>query len=140
MLFKSVRILMLTVACTALVSGCSYGETDEQYIESRGSFLTKISRALQAQITFEKVDKSLDGKALLESVVQHDPGLLDMFERETFQTRFGGQGAVVLVCTEGGQEALLEDVSCTAQLDKKYTGDFAGMPCLLTLDPEKICN
>ena len=56
----------------------------------------------------------------------HDPGLLDPFSEYMLKAVSQNNHAIVLVCTNDGMKALLEDAGCTSKMDMHWWKRSAG--------------
>ena len=69
-----------------------------------------------------------------------DPELLKPFAGYVLNGKiveyFGSRTGVILLCSPGGKEGIIEDVTCTTRPD---TSRPTGSPCDYLLDVEKVC-
>lgn len=102
------------------------------------SALTHVSSAIQATIKVKNPSNQLSGKELLRLSVAHDPALLRPFNDYEIDVIRHGKFAIVLICDERETMALLEDITCTAQIDKNHWRNFPKTPCRSTYSQTDI--
>lgn len=136
------RTLMIrrTLVSTLLVvtAGCvsTSPQPDPEEMYQKAAALTKVTAMVESLVTYSDVALNAD---LLAAATGHDPEILKFFEG--YELRAGqtqGRGAVVM-CTQGGGEALLLDVGCTAKLDYHWWQTEAREPCEVPLDAAAVC-
>ncbi len=105
----------------------------------KASALTKLSAAAESAVRYKDAPEDLADRALLEWATSHDPALLAPFSAYTLKVLRQGRHAIVLVCTEDGAIALLEDAGCTAELDRHRWRDTPDAACGFSIEPRIVC-
>lgn len=105
----------------------------------KASALTKLSAAAESAVRYKNAPEDLTDRALLQWATTHDPALLAPFSAYTLKVLRQDHHAVVLVCTEDGTIALLEDAGCTAELDRHRWRDMPGAVCGFSIEPRVAC-
>lgn len=105
----------------------------------KASALTKLSATAESAVRYKDAPADLADRALLQWAASHDPALLLPFSAYTLKVLRRDRHAVVLVCTQDGAIALLEDAGCTAKLDRHRWRDAPGAVCAFTLEPGVVC-
>ena len=105
----------------------------------QASALTKLSAAAESAVRYKDVPEDLTDRALLRWATSHDPALLAPFPAYTLKVLRQDRHAVVLVCTEDGTIALLEDAGCTAELDRHRWRDTPDAVCGFSIEPRVVC-
>lgn len=131
------------LACAAVVAllGCAAtgpspnGET----MLIKASALTKLSAAAESAVRYKNAPADLTDRALLHWAASHDPGLLAPFSAYTLKVLRRDRHTVVLMCSEDGTLALLEDAGCTAKLDRHRWRDTPGAVCGFSIEPGAVC-
>ncbi len=122
-------------------SGCLGGQSSNQegyYI--LGSAVTKLSKAVDFVVAFDNPPQEISGQELLQMATMDDPSLLDPFSGYQLKVIRDGSFATLLVCTENGQNAIIEDVTCSAKLDRHAWEEAPSPPCKSILIPSNICS
>jgi hypothetical protein len=78
-----------------------------------------------------------DEMEVLRRVTAHDPSLLAALNKYRLRVQYQQKHALLLVCTQDGNQALLEDAGCTARLDRQVQGQAA---CEFTLQAAVSCQ
>jgi hypothetical protein len=132
-------MMVLVVA----LAGCASLGTEQTYSEEQmmtaAAALTKVSAAAEANLRYGSPSDTLTDAEFLAQSVAHDPGLLKPISAyQVKATRQGGHVAI-LVCSEDGAIALLEDAGCTAAMDRHRWRDDPKSPCVFTIDLVQLC-
>jgi hypothetical protein len=69
-----------------------------------------------------------------------EPGLPDNFKGYRLRIYSQDRHAIVLLCDECGKRGLLEDLGCTAALDRNLWKEDAAMPCEFSLSTVLGCG
>lgn len=134
------RALLASVALLALLGCASNTPAPEaEAMLTQAAALTKLAAAAESAVRYRHAPKDLADRDLLQWASAHDPALLAPFARNTLKVLRQGRHAIVLVCSEDGNTALLEDAGCSARLDKQLWRDAPGAPCAFTLAPATAC-
>ena len=110
---------------------------DAEDMSSLAASLTKLTKAVEAKVRYDSQAAGMKDQELLQFATQHNPKLLDPFSE--YQLKAVGQynHAVVLVCSEDGKKALLEDGACTAKMDNYWWGNKnPNRPCEIS---QELC-
>ena len=132
---------LLLCAAIALTLGCaSTGQSPgEETMLIKASALTKLSAAAESAVRYKNAPVDLTDRVLLQWATSHDPALLAPFSAYTLKVLRQDRHALVLVCTEDGTIALLEDLGCTAALDRHRWRDAPGAACAFSIAPGVAC-
>ncbi len=132
---------LLVCAVVVATMGCaSTGQSpNEETMLIKASALTKLSAAAESAVRYKDAPEDLTDRALLQWATSHDPALLAPFSAYTLKVLRQGRHAVVLMCTEDGTIALLEDAGCTAELDRHRWRDTPGAVCGFSIEPRVVC-
>lgn len=132
------------LACAVVVAtlGCaSAGRSpNEETLLIKASALTKLSAAAESAVRYKDAPEDLTDRALLQWATSHDPALLAPFPAYTLKVLRQDRHAVVLMCTEDGTIALLEDAGCTAALDRHRWRDTPGAVCGFSIEARVVCT
>lgn len=138
---KTARISLTIVVVVLLLFGCACAQVrSETKINELGSALTKLSSSVESTVRYKGMGADLPDDKLLILSTKHDPGLLEPFQGYTLRVLRQNGHTAVLVCTEDGLAALLEDAGCTARMDQHRWRDRPVPPCEFTLDLDKVCT
>lgn len=132
-------LLTCTVAAAALGCASVARSPNEEAMLITASALTKLSAAAESAVRYKNAPGELTDRALLEWATTHDPALLAPFSAYTLKVLRQDRHAVVLMCTQDGASALLEDAGCTAQLDRHLWRDTPGAGCGFSIEPRVVC-
>jgi hypothetical protein len=134
------RALLLCAAAVATLGCASVGQSpNEETMLIQASALTKLSAAAESAVRYRDAPGDLSDRALLQWATSHDPALLAPFSAYTLKVLRQDRHAVVLMCTQDGAIALLEDAGCTAKLDRHRWRDTADAVCAFSLEPRIVC-
>ncbi len=134
------RTLLACAAATAMLGCASAGPSpNAETMLIKASALNKLSTAAESAVRYKAAPADLTDRALLQWATSHDPALLAPFSHDTLRVLRRDRHAVVLVCTQDGTSALLEDADCTAKLDRHRWRDTPGAACAFTVAPEAVC-
>lgn len=134
------RGLLLCALAVATLGCVSAGHSsNEETMLIKASALTKLSAAAESAVRYKDAPGELTDRTLLQWATSHDPALLAPFSAYTVKVLRQDRHAVVLVCTEDGTIALLEDAGCTAVLDRHRWRDTPGAVCGFSIEPRVVC-
>lgn len=106
------------IAASALIFlACSTAQESQQLYD-KASALTKLAAHVDAAILYSPAGKSESDQALFEKAFADNPRLKSQLGADELRLMRGERGIVLLVCTKDDLKALLEDLSCTPQMDK----------------------
>jgi hypothetical protein len=132
--------IVLFASISVLITGCAtVGSTkkpDEMYIAA--SVLTKLSASVESTVRYKNPPENISDEELLQLATEHDPSLMTPFSGYTVRVLREDRHAVVLVCSEDGTAGLLEDIGCTAAMDK-HLWQVEGSDCNFTLTSSSAC-
>lgn len=135
-----VRSLVGSLALSLIVTACiASPDFDDETMLIKASQLTKLSTAVESRVRHKNPPADLDEQGLLKLATQHDPQLLDNFTGYKVRVLAKERHSVVLVCTEDGQRALLEDAECTVPLDRHHWKNSQSRPCDFTVETKISC-
>ena len=135
------RYLVNIIAAFCL-SACAVAQpshdTEQMYIKA--SALTKLSTAVHGFIRYENPPENLTDSEVLQQATREDPALLSPFSGYKLRVLRQNRNASVLMCSADSTQGLLEDVGCTAQLDKHLWLSGKHEVCEFTLNIEVVCG
>jgi hypothetical protein len=96
--------------------------------------MKRLTPAVQAVILWpENTDPQSEDK-VIEEVFKEKPELREAFQGLVIKIRHNDKDVVILVCSQDGKNAWLEDASWTIELDKEWYKE-PSHPCEFSLDP-----
>jgi hypothetical protein len=139
---KLVRILVLVAVVDLLIAGGIgiwwLNRPQQQQNEDRlAASLINLSAAVDAYFSGPDAVPTGSDKEILRQATAHDPSLLAMFKPYRIRVQRQDPYAVLLLCTEDGKQAMLEDAGCSARLDRRAE---KGAPCEFTLKVGAGCK
>lgn len=132
-----VTTLLAFIALSACAAAQPTPDVEKMYIQA--SALTKLTSAVQAYVRYDEPPAELSEAEILKNATKHDQTLLAPFSPYKLRVKVQARQASVLMCTAEGARGLLEDVGCTARLDKHVWQSLVAEPCEFSLNAEKIC-
>ncbi len=130
----------INVLLLVLLSACAFAQQiDSEEMYTRAAALTKLSSAVQAFVRYESVPDNMTEAEVLRLATKHDSGLLVPFSAYQLRVMRLNRQVIMLMCSADGTRGLLEDVGCTARLDKHHWQSSKGEPCEFTLKASEIC-
>ncbi len=121
---------VIVVSSFVVCSGCTLCiASGPEEMFTLASALTKLTTAVESKVRFENAPANLNDRELLQLATEHDPGLLDPFSEYMLKAVSQNNHAIVLVCTNDGMKALLEDAGCTSKMDMHWWKDQPDRPC-----------
>ena len=138
---KNITISLAAMMTLLLISGCVHCRPNEgETMRPLASALTKLSAQVEAVVRYGSPPANATDEELLKLATKSDPGLLDGFKVYNLRVHSQERHAIVLLCSEDGKRGLLEDLGCTAALDRNLWKEDAAMPCEFTLSIELKCG
>lgn len=128
------RRLWLIAASATVVLACS-NVVEPQQMFDKASALTKITAYVDAAVLYSPTGASDSDQTLFDKAFTDNPSLKSQLGTASLRLQRGDKGVVVMVCTEDGSTALLEDLSCTPGMDKHPWRDEPGRACTFSLSP-----
>lgn len=123
-----------------MVSAFAQELPTEDSMMIKAAALTKLTSAVEAVVHYPTEEmKELDDVGLLEFATTEDKSLLTRFIGLHLKVKRENGHAAVLVCNEQKTQALLEDVGCTAELDR-HAWREAGTACTFSIDLSSLCT
>lgn len=136
---KTARLFLIIVIL--LLSGCTSSQAwSEQEMNELGSALTKLCSAVESTVRYKGVGADLPDDELLILSTKHDHGLLEPFQGYKKRVLRQNSHTALLVCTEDGLTALLEDACCTARMDHHHWKARPMPRCDFTMDLNNVCT
>jgi len=134
------RFILFSVTSILLMAGCASVEqkSDSETMYVAASALTKLSTSVESTVRYKRPPENISDKELLALATEHDPSLLAPFSGYTIKVLREDRHAAVLICSKDGLYGLLEDVGCTAAMDK-HLWQIDGSQCTFTLLPSVAC-
>lgn len=136
MLKRIVLLASLFILTTGCATDGSTKNPDEMYITA--SALTKLSASVESTVRYKNPPENISDEELLQLATEHDPSLIAPFSGYTVRVLREDRHAVVLVCSEDGTLGLLEDIGCTAAMDK-HLWQVEGSDCNFTISSSSAC-
>lgn len=135
--------MKLAVIAVLLLAGCTTLAPDRHYSEqemlSAAAALGKVSAAAEANLRYgTSAEMQSDADFLAESIA-HDPELLKPLAGYQIKPLRQNGHAVILLCSEDGKTALLEDAGCSAAIDRQRWKDDPPSRCAFSIDPAQTC-
>ena len=134
------RLMYALMLLAAVTCGVAQAQLDPEEMYTKASALTKLTAAVQAFVRYDDPSDSLSEREILRLATKHDPDLLSGMSPYALKVRRQERNASVLMCTADGTQGLLEDVGCTAPLDKHLWQSPSAEPCTFTLRISEICR
>jgi hypothetical protein len=122
---------LLLLWCIAFAANAQSRE--EQEMNEKASALTKLTAYVDAVVVFSPGGRERSDLALLEGAFENNATLKPLLGGHVLRLQRGDRGVVVLVCTTDAAAALLEDLSCTGQIDKHRWREGVRPACEFTL-------
>ena len=134
------KYIFSLISVVLIISGCAAkSNVEQERMFTLASALTKLFSSVEATVRYENPDKNLSDEELLEFSTKHDSSLRTPFSDYKVKILNENRYVIVLICTQNGTKALLEDVTCTAEMDKHHWQIEEEMLCSFTLSTS-ICN
>ncbi|GAB4088301.1 hypothetical protein GCM10028785_09700 [Hydrogenophaga soli] len=128
------RRLWLIATSAIVVLACS-NVVEPQQMFDKASALTKLTAYVDAAVLYSPTGASDSDQTLFDKAFADNPLLKPQLGSDTLRLQRGEKGVVLMVCTEDGTKALLEDLSCTPGMDKHPWRDEPGRTCTFSLSP-----
>lgn len=135
--------IALCIMVVTLMPGCASCPAIDPHLQTISHFsdyMIPLSKAVEVvvdEIPLDSKDDEIFAEVLKRS---GDPELLKPFAGYVLNGKiveyFGSRTGVILLCSPGGKEGIIEDVTCTTRPD---TSRPTGSPCDYLLDVEKVC-
>lgn len=134
---RLVMVLVIALAgCASLGTGQNCSEKE---LMTAAAALTKVSAAAEANLRYGSPSDSLTDAEFLTQSIAHDPGLLAPVSAYQVKAAREGGHVAILVCSQDGAVALLEDAGCTAAMDRHRWRDDPKSRCVFTIDLVQVC-
>lgn len=131
---------ILFVLLFLLVGCCAAQAQDEARMQQLGSALVQLVPAVEGVVCCDPQADKLEDMELLEYATKSNPKKLAPFVNNVLKVRRQGKHAAVLVCSQDGSAALMEDASCTFKMDAPLWRANPPLPCEFTLDLKAVCR
>ena len=133
-------ITVLSLACALILTsaGCAWNapKPDAEEMYEKAAALTKVTAMVESLVTYSDAALNAD---LLTASTAHDPQILTFFEGYELRAGQASGRGVVVMCTQGGGEALLLDLGCTAKLDQHLWETEEQEACDVPADAAAAC-
>ncbi len=132
------------VAGAMLALGCPHPRPpviaghDVGQMEELGDRLLYLTAKVQASAALGTLPDGSDQERIAFAT-RNDPQVRTPFEHYRLRVAQDDGNAAVLVCTPDGEQALLEDLGCTPQLDVKHWRQPNPPACAFTVDLHDAC-
>ena len=134
---QMLALVLVLAGCTTLPPG---GKVSEAEMMSAGAALTKVSAATEANLRYGSSTEALSDADFLTQSVAHDSGLLLPLSAYQIKSMRKDGHSAILLCSQDGANALLEDAGCTAALDRHRWRDDSGSSCTFSVDLKQLCS
>ena len=135
--------MRLITALALVLAGCAAlppGKHSETEMMETAAALTKVSAAAEANLRYGSSAEALSDADYLAESVTHDPRLLLPLSAYQIKSMRKDGFSAILLCTQDGANALLEDAGCTAALDRHRWRDDPGSVCTYSVDLKQLCS
>lgn len=119
--------------------GCAISNGEEETMYQLAAPLTKLSAAVESAVRYKNASPNLSDDELIDLATRHDKSLLTPFVGYRVRARADGRHGIVMVCTREGERGLLEDIGCTAKLDRHLWQEVPARPCRFTITARSAC-
>lgn len=136
--------IALCIMVVTLMPGCASCPPVDPHLQTISHFsdyMIPLSKAVEVvvdEIPLDSKDDEIFAEVLKRS---GDPELLKPFAGYVLKGKiveyFGSRTGVILLCSPGGKEGIIEDVTCTTRPD---TFRPTVSPCNFLLDVRKVCS
>lgn len=136
--------MRLIMALVLILAGCTTLPPEGKYSEAQmmnaAAALTRVSAATEANLRYGSSTGTLSDADFLAESVAHDSGLLLPFSAYQIKSMRKDGYSAILLCTQDGANALLEDAGCTAAMDRHRWRDDPGSSCTYSMDLKQLCS
>lgn len=134
------HIAMLSLAAVGMLLqyGCAFSQNEEA-MYPLSSRLIKLTESAEALERYTQPSRSLSDQEFLVQAVEHDPQLLAPFDEYLIKVQRDGHNVNLLVCTQDGRTALLEDLGCTPRVDI-HRWQMGNESCTFSMNVEADCT
>lgn len=133
-----VAVVDLLIAAGILVWWFNRPQEPPQDDDRLAASLINLSAAVDAYFSGADAVSTDSDEEILRRATAHDPTLLTaVFKPYRIRVQRQDPYAVLLLCTEDGKQAVLEDAGCSARLDRRAE---KGAPCKFTLKVGAGCT
>jgi hypothetical protein len=133
----------LALIVVAVLAGCSTLAPEKQYSQeemmSAAVALSKVSAAAEANLRYGSSSANISDDTFLAQSVAHDPELLKPLASYQVKSMRQDGHAILLLCSQDGTTALLEDAGCSAALDRHRWRDSPRSRCAFSIDAAQLC-
>jgi hypothetical protein len=140
---KLVLILVLVAVVDLLVAAGIFIWWKHRVAASRqeeglAASMINLSAAVDAYFSDADAAPATSDEEIIRQATAHDPSLLtSVFKPYLIRVQRQAPYSVLLLCTEDGKQAVLEDAGCSARLDRRAK---KGAPCKFTLKVGAGCK
>jgi hypothetical protein len=136
-----IKAIFLSILMTFFISGCTcYHSNTNETMRPLASALTKLSAETEALVRYGNPPSAATEEELFKLATKNDLGFLDTFKGYTLHALTQDRHVITLLCTEDRKRGLIEDLGCTASLDRNLWKEDATMPCEFSLSVELGCQ
>lgn len=133
--------ILITLVTSLLLSACVTPISAAPDAEERGHLSTKmvnLSSAVDTYFADLSEAPTVSDATILQNATRHDKRLLAQeFDHYILKVQYQNPYAVLLLCSEDGTWAIMEDAGCSARLDRQVTHVA---PCEFTLHVRPGCQ
>jgi hypothetical protein len=123
----------------ALISGCALCppiDPKQKLIMRFDDHMIRLAKAVD--VVVDKLPPNAKDQEIFSAVRRSgDPNLLTPFDGYVLKARIQDGIGIILLCSQDGQEGIIEDVTCTTRPDCHRP---SGSPCTYLLDPKLVCS
>ena len=135
--------MRLVMAVVIALAGCATLATGQPYSEDEmmtaAAALTKVTAAAEGNLRYGSLSDLLSDTEFLAQSVAYDPELVKPLAAYQIKATRQGGHVVILVCSQDGATALLEDAGCTAAMDRHRWRDDPMTACVFTINIAQLC-
>ena len=133
---------LVTLPVLLFLAGCLHcpPQDSANTMSPLADALTKLSSKVEAVVRYGNPPENATSLDLLTLAAQRDPELLALFDGYEVRVLSQERHASLLVCTKDGKIGLLEDLGCSAMLDRNLWREQTEMPCAFTLSVAMGCE
>lgn len=129
----------IAVCALLLLGGCGSATVKQEDPAVLAKSLQRLSAAMESYLLYEHRPPGASQEVLLSEGTRGEPGLLKEFDGYKLVLAREQPRSMILVCTQDGKQALMEDLGCTVKIDRKL-GEQSSAPCEFTLEIKEVCQ
>ncbi|MFZ5584794.1 MAG: hypothetical protein ACOZHQ_02580 [Thermodesulfobacteriota bacterium] len=135
---KNSFYLFTFLSICLVVSGCAAPSTNQDKYYILAHDVTQTTNQLAGCIRFDNPPTHLSDQELIAFCTRRNPRPAQALNRYAVKVVHDNKDAIVLVCSPDGANALIEDASCTEEIDRNHWKQPS--PCQFTLRLLDACK